>query len=157
MAWRVAGAALAIVIVVAYAIGSGRWVSTGSSWYVALQQPAWQPPNAVFGLAWTYNFLALAVIGVLMSLQGAPARVVTFLVSLAASVVLAVSWAYLFYGPHHLTGAAIALTAAALLTLVPLACAFAERGWWGWVLVPYQAWLVVATSLSWGYAAINRG
>ena len=32
-------------LVVAYAIGSGRWVSAGSSWYLSLEQPAWQPPR----------------------------------------------------------------------------------------------------------------
>jgi hypothetical protein len=52
--------------------------------------------------------------------------------------------------------AAVALTACALLTLVPLALAFAERPWLGWVLLPYQAWLVVAASLSWGYVALSR-
>lgn len=156
MAWRLLGAAVAVLLVVGYAIGSGRWVATGSAWYVSLQQPAWQPPNAVFGLAWTYNFLALAVVGVLMALNASPRRVAAFLGVLAASIVLAVLWAYLFYGPHHLVAAAIALTAATVVTLVPVSLAFAQQPWLGWVLIPYQAWLAIATSLSWGYAVLNR-
>lgn len=154
--WRIAGAGAAIGLVVVYAIGSGRWVGTGSSWYQSLEQPAWQPPGAVFGLAWTYNFIALAVVGVAMSL-GAPAdRVAAFLVALGVTIALAIGWAYLFYVPHALVPAAVALTACAVLTLVPLALAFAERPWLGWVLLPYQAWLVVAASLSWGYVALSR-
>jgi tryptophan-rich sensory protein len=156
MGWRIACAAVAVLLVVGYAVGSGRWVASGSSWYLSLQQPAWQPPAAVFGLAWTYNFLALAVVGVLLALNAAPSRVATFLGVLAVSIVLAVTWAYLFYGPHHLVGAAIVLTLATVITTVPVAVAFAERPWWGWVLMPYQVWLVVATSLSWGYVALNR-
>jgi tryptophan-rich sensory protein len=110
----------------------------------------------VFGLAWTYNFIALAVVGVAMSL-GAPAdRAAAFLVALGVTIVLAIGWAYLFYVPHALVPAAVALTACALLTLVPLALAFAERPWLGWVLLPYQGWLVVAASLSWGYVALSR-
>mgnify|MGYP007028594314 CR=1 FL=1 len=27
--------------------------------------------------------------------------------------------------------------------------------WLGWVLVPYVLWLAIATSLSWGYVALN--
>ncbi len=154
--WRIAAAGAAIGLVVVYAIGSGRWVGTGSSWYQSLEQPAWQPPGAVFGLAWTYNFIALAVVGVAMSL-GAPAgRVAAFLVALGVTIALAIGWAYLFYVPHALVPAAVALTACALLTLVPLALAFAERPWLGWVLLPYQAWLVIAASLSWGYVALSR-
>jgi len=154
--WRVAAVVVAIGLVVGYAVGSGRWVSTGSAWYQGLEQPAWQPPGAVFGLAWTYNFVALAVVGVAMSL-GAPAgRVAAFLATLGVTIVLAIGWAYLFYVPHALVPAAMALTACALLTLVPLVLAFAERPWLGWVLLPYQLWLVIAASLSWGYVSLSR-
>jgi translocator protein len=153
---RIAAAVVAVGLVVVYAAGSGRWVSTGSAWYQSLTQPAWQPPGAVFGLAWTYNFTALGVVGVAMSLGAPAARVAVFLAALSLTIALAIGWAYLFYVPHALVGAAVALTACALLNLVPLALAFAERPWLGLVLVPYQAWLVIATSLSWGYVALSR-
>ena len=152
--WRVLAALAAVALVAAYAIGSGLWVSTGDAWYASLTQPAWQPPPAVFGLAWTYNFAALVVVGVALALRARGPRVALFLGLLALTILLAVLWAYLFYSPHSLVAAAICLTAAALLTLVPVGIAFAERPWLGWVLVPYQAWLLVATSLSWGYVAL---
>ena len=69
------------------------------------------------------------------------------------TVAFALTWAYLFYGPHQLTGAAIALTATAVLTLPIVAIAFAERWWLGAMLVPYQVWVALAASLSWGYVA----
>lgn len=155
-AWRVGAAVVALGIVVVYAVGSGRWVSTGSAWYASLDQPAWQPPPGVFGIAWTYNFVVLAVVGVLMARDAPPARLAVFLGVLALTVGLAIAWAYLFYGPHSLVASAVALTACAALTLVPLALAFGQQAWWGWVLVPYQLWLVIATSLSWGYVALSR-
>lgn len=155
-AWRVFAAVAAVLIVIAYAIGSGRWVTTGSDWYVSLQQPPWQPPPPVFGLAWTYNFAALVVVGIAMALSAPAPRVWAFLGVLAITVAMAIGWAYLFYVPHALVPAAITLTACALLTLVPVALAFAERAWFGWVLVPYALWLMIATSLSWGYSALNR-
>lgn len=154
-AWRVVAAAAAILLVVGYAIGSGAWVGSGSQWYLSLQQPAWQPPGAVFGLAWTYNFIVLGVVGVAMAMQAAPGRVIAFLIVLGASIVLAIGWAYLFYVPHNLVAASIALSAAALLTIVPVVLAFAERAWLGWLLVPYLCWLAIATSLSWGYVALR--
>jgi tryptophan-rich sensory protein len=154
--WRIAAAIAAVGLVVGYAIGSGRWVSTGSSWYLSLEQPAWQPPGAVFGIAWTYNFAALAVVGVAMSLRAPPVRVAVFLAALGVTIALAVTWAYLFYVPHALVGAAVALTLCAVLTVLPLVLAFAEWPWLGWLLIPYQAWLLVATSLAWGYVALAR-
>jgi tryptophan-rich sensory protein len=154
--WRVLAMVVAVVLVAIYAIGSGRYVTTGSSWYLSLQQPAWQPPGAVFGLAWSYNFVALAVVGVAMSLAAPAGRVMLFLGCLGVTIALAITWSYLFYVPHALVGAAVVLTACAALTVVPVVLAFAERAWLGWVLVPYLVWLAVATSLSWGYVVLAQ-
>jgi tryptophan-rich sensory protein len=137
-------------------VGSGRWVTTSAQWYLDLQQPAWQPPGAVFGLAWAYNFTMLAVVGVVVALRAPGTRVAAFLAVFAVTVVCALVWAYLFYVPHELTAAAVWLTVCALLTVVMVAVGFAEQWWLGALLVPYQVWLLVAASLSWGYAALNR-
>lgn len=154
--WRIAAAVVAVVLVVLYAAGSGRWVSTGSAWYLSLAQPAWQPPPSVFGIAWTYNFAVLIVVGIGVSVTASPARVAAFLGTLAVTIGLAIAWAYLFYVPHALVPAAVALTLCAAGTVVPVLLAFGERTWFGIVLVPYLLWLAIATSLSWGYVALNR-
>ena len=156
MTLRVIGAATAVVIVLLYAIGSGRYVTTNSAWYFSLEAPAWQPPNAVFGLAWTYNFIALGIVGVLMALRAEARVVVAFLVVFAVSVVLALAWSYLFYEPHQLVAAAIALSLCALATIPMVVLAFGQQQLLGWLLIPYQVWLVIASSLSWGYWVLNR-
>lgn len=152
MTWRLIAVATVIIIVVVYAVGSGIWVSSGSAWYLALEKPAWQPPSWVFGLIWPYNFVVVAVVGSVIAWNAVPARVVAVLVLLAVTVALAISWAYLFYVPHEITWAAISLTAVAALTLPITVIAFAERWWLGALLVPYQVWVALAASLSWGYA-----
>jgi tryptophan-rich sensory protein len=153
MTWRVVAVAAVIITIVVYAVGSGALVSTGSTWYLALDKPAWQPASWIFGLIWPYNFVAIGVVGSVIAWNAAPARVIAVLVLLAVTVAFALTWAYLFYGPHQLTGAAIALTATAVLTLPIVAIAFAERWWLGVLLVPYQVWVAIAASLSWGYVA----
>ena len=155
MTLRFAAASAVIVLVIAYAGLSGRWVATGGSWYQSLEQPAWQPPSVVFGLIWPYNFLVLILVGVIISLNASPAKTIIFISALAVSVILALTWAYQFYVPHNLEIAAIALTACAAVTLPLIAVAFSERIWLGAVLIPYQVWLILAASLSWGYVA-NR-
>lgn len=152
---RIAFAGLAIGLVVVYAVFSGRLVGSDTGWYRSLEQPWWQPPPIVFGVIWPYNFLALIVVGVALALNASATRTLVFLGFLAASVAFALTWAYQFYVPHNLGLAAWALTAAALLTIPILIAAGGERIWMTVVLVPYQIWLVIAASLSWGYVVLD--
>lgn len=153
MGWRIAAAVLAVLIVVVYAGLSGRWVATGGEWYEALPKPWWQPPPFVFGLIWPYNFLVLVIAGIWLALNSAPVKIMAFLGFITISVVFALTWAYQFYVPHNLLLAAIALSIAALLTVPAVALVFTERIWLGVLLIPYQIWLFLAASLSWGYQA----
>lgn len=145
-------AVLVIGAVIGYAVMSGVWVNTSGGWYQSLTQPAWQPPPWVFGLIWPYNFLVLIVVGVAMALGAPLGQAWAYLGLLIASAALAIGWAYLFYVPHALMPAAVCLTAAALLTMPLVAISFLGRGWLAALLVPYQIWLFLAASLSWGYA-----
>ena len=116
--WRILAALAAVALVVVYAVGSGVWVSTNPGWYAGLARPSWQPPDVVFGLIWPYNFIALAVVGVIVAQRGSAGQVGAWLGIAAVSVVCALSWAYLFYVPHQLTASAVALAGAAALTAV---------------------------------------
>lgn len=156
MGWRIGAVVVAVALVAAYAALSGFWVSTGSSWYLALPRPAWQPPSAVFGIAWPYNFTVLTIVGVLLSLRLPTGPLVTYLVLFAVTIGFAVFWAWSFYVPHHLLIAALSLTACALLTIGLVIIAWRADWWLGALLVPYLAWLAVAASLSWGYWVLTR-
>lgn len=154
-AWRLAAIAFAIAAVIAYAVFSGIWVGTDSGWYRSLEQPAWQPPSWVFGLIWPYNFVALAVVSSVISWQAPPLRVAVALIFLLVSVAAALAWAYLFYVPHDFVSSAVALSAAAVLTFPIVLIAFLTGWVWGVVLLPYQVWVLLAASLSWGYLRLN--
>ncbi|MFZ9706719.1 MAG: TspO/MBR family protein [Ilumatobacteraceae bacterium] len=146
---------LGTIIVLIYAVGAGRWVSTDAGWYRSLERPPWQPPDVVFGLIWPYNFVMLGVASWFVAGREQRTDQVVWLVSLALSVVAALTWAYQFYVPHALTTAGFALTAATLLTLPLIVVAFRVSLLLGVALVPYQLWLAVATSLAFGYASRN--
>ena len=153
---RITAAVLGIGLVLAYAGGSALWVQTASGWYLALRKPAWQPPDVVFGLIWPYNFLVLGIAMFVLARRGTEAALLIGLASLTTSVAAALLWSYLFYGPHSLTASTVALVLAAVLTVPLLVTVFRTSPALGWALVPYQLWLCVAASLSWGYAALNR-
>lgn len=152
---RIGIAAAAIVTIVVYALGSGYWVSSDSGWYRSLNQPAWQPPDWVFGLIWPYNFIMLGIVSVVIARNAALPSAFIWLGFLVLSVVAALAWSYLFYVPHLLPQAAIALVVTAVLTIPIMVITFQTQLSYGWLLLPYQLWLITAASLSIGYALKN--
>jgi len=156
MSFRTISAAAGIALVLIYAIGSSLWVNTGDNWYSNLAKPSWQPPSFIFGLIWPYNFVVIGIASVLIAQRASKITISIYLSFFALSVAAALIWAFQFYRPHNFLASAIALTAAALLTIpmtyivatisVPMAIAFA----------PYQIWVAIAASLSWGYWHLAR-
>ena len=156
MTFRTVAAAAGIALVLIYMIGSSLWVNTGDNWYRDLAKPSWQPPSFIFGLIWPYNFVVIGIASVLIAQRATKVTTTIYLAFFALSVAAALIWAFQFYRPHNYLASAIALTAAALLTLpmtyivatvsIPMAIAFA----------PYQIWVAIAASLSWGYWHLAR-
>ncbi len=156
MTFRTVAAAAGIALVLIYMIGSSLWVNTGDNWYRDLAKPSWQPPSFIFGLIWPYNFVVIGIASVLIAQRASKVTTSIYLAFFALSVAAALIWAFQFYRPHNYLASAIALTAAALLTLpmtyivatvsIPMAIAFA----------PYQIWVAIAASLSWGYWHLAR-
>lgn len=155
MSARTVSTAVGFIVLAVYVAGSGVWMQTSGSWYSSLSRPPWQPPDWVFGLIWPYNFVVLGVAAFLIP-RRATAPVARWWVAVfAASVIAALAWSYLFYVPHRLPAAAVALGLAAVLTLPLVGLAWRTTLALGVALVPYQVWLAVATSLSVGYAQRN--
>ncbi len=146
-----------ISVVVAYAGLATVWVGADEGWYASLRKPAWQPPDVVFGIMWPLNFIALGVAGVSIARAATSREATMILAVLAASVIGALGWAYLFYvPPHRMLGSAFSLAVAAVLTWAVVALAFRVETWIGAVLVPYALWLSIATSLAFGYWRLRR-
>ena len=142
-------------LVVVYAIGAGRWVSTDAGWYRSLIRPPWQPPDVVFGVIWPYNFLMLVVAGWLVAGRSPRVEQIAWLVFLALSITAALAWARLFYVPHELTASGFALAAATVFTVPLVVLAVRASVPVGTALIVYLGWLAIATSLAFGYASRN--
>ena len=136
-----------------YAICSGRWVSTDAEWYRSLPRLTWQPPGFVFGIIWPYNFAMLVIATWIVASRPSNTSQMVWLVSLALSVIAALSWARLFFVSHSLLAAGFALVLATAFTIPLLVLAFRASPVLGFAFLPYQLWLAVATSLAFGYAA----
>jgi tryptophan-rich sensory protein len=147
--------ATGIGLVLVYVIGSGLWVNTGDGWYRSLNQPAWQPPDFIFGIIWPYNFVVLGIAAVTISQRATTTTTLIYLSFFALSVACALTWAFQFYRPHNLSLASIALAATAILTIPMLVIAFRTSIPIAIALVPYQIWVATAASLSYQYSKLN--
>ena len=126
------------------------------TWLVCIfNRPAWQPPSAVIGLIWPYNFTVLGIAAYQVSRSLSKFENVTWLIFFGLSVIAALIWAYQFYVPHNFLYASTALTLTAVLTIPVLVLTFRASLTMGLLLVPYQIWVAVAASLAWGYLARN--
>ena len=148
-------AGIGIAIVAIYVIGSGLWVNTGDSWYRTLNQPSWQPPGYIFGIIWPYNFIVLGIAAVTIAQRATTRTTLIYLTFFALSVACALIWAYQFYRPHNLQFAVIALFGTALLTVPMMVIAFRTSIPVGFALLPYQAWVATAATLSYQYSKLN--
>jgi len=155
MDFKLIAAAIGILFVFIYAFGSGIWVSSSPGWYSSLNRPSWQPPSAVIGVIWPYNFTVLGIASYQVSRSLTRFENITWLVFFGLSIAAALTWAYQFYVPHNFLYASLALTSAALLTLPMLLLTFRASLAMGLLLVPYQIWVAIAASLAWGYLAKN--
>ena len=155
MDFKLITAIIGILFVFIYAFGSGIWVSSSPGWYASLNRPSWQPPSALIGLIWPYNFAVLGIASYQVSRTLTRFENITWLVFFGLSIAAALTWAYQFYVPHNFLFASIALTSAAVLTLPVLLLAFRASMAMGLLLVPYQIWVAIAASLAWGYLAKN--
>ena len=155
MTFRTLIAASGIAIVLIYAIGSGLWVNTGDGWYANINKPSWQPPGFIFGIIWPYNFIVLGIAATIIGQRASKPAAFTYIAFFALSVAAALTWAYLFYRPHNLTGAALALTATALLTIPMTYILFTISIPMAIAVMPYQVWVAIAATLNWSIKGLN--
>ena len=148
-------AVVGVALVFVYIIGSGLWVNTGDNWYRTLNQPAWQPPDFIFGIIWPYNFIVLGIAAVTIAQRASTTATLIYLEFFALTVAFALTWAFQFYRPHNLQAASIALALTAILTIPMVVIAFRTSIPIGIALLPYQAWVAIAANLSYTYSKLN--
>ena len=144
-----AAAALAVALL-------GGLMTDLGPWYYSLRQPAWKPPDWLFGPAWTVIFALTAVAGY----QGwrlAPDQAARewMLVLFAANAFLNVLWTLLFFGLHRPDWALyeVGFLWLSIVLLILLMRKFAARA--SWLLAPYIAWVSFAAALNLAVVKLN--
>lgn len=151
--WRpvivAAAAALSVAVL-------GGLMTEIGPWYASLRKPSWQPPEWLFGPAWTVIFALVAMSGVAVwrRTQSARERRIILLLFLA-NALLNVLWSVLFFRLQR-PDWAFAEVIALWLSIVVLIVALRRRSSAAaWLLVPYLLWVAFAAYLNWTVVQLN--
>lgn len=150
--WRPYAAAAGWILVVAVAGGLATDIGP---WYFSLDQPAWKPPDWLFGPAWLTIYVLTAMSAV-EAWRRAPtrARRVGLGVAYAVNAVLNVGWSVLFFSLRRPDWALVEVAVLALSVVgVMVASRHVPRS--VWLLVPYLAWVVFAGVLNAAVVQLN--
>jgi translocator protein len=142
---------VAFLLLVAAAALFGTQFEPGA-WHAALEKPAWNPPNWIFGPVWTLLYVLIAIAGWLAW----RARHRVLLALWAVQLLLNALWSWLFFG-LHLPFVALADIVLLLLVIVAfIVVAWPRERAAAWLFIPYAAWVGFATALNAAIALMNR-
>ncbi len=151
--WRpVAVAALAAIVVA----GLGASATDLGPWYYALHKPPWQPPDWLFGPAWTLIYGLIALAGVKAWSAARDRRQGLRIVGVfALNALLNVGWSELFFHFQRPDWALLEVVAFWLSIVVLIVTAGSVSPVAGWLLVPYLAWVTFAGLLNLAVVRLN--
>jgi tryptophan-rich sensory protein len=125
-------------------------------WYLRLRKPAWQPPDWLFGPAWTLIFGLAALAGVLYwQRRMSRDERLQIIAAFALNAFLNTLWSLLFF---RLKRPDLAFDEVGFLWLsIVLLIVLLARGSRvaAWLLVPYLAWVSFASLLNWKIVQLN--
>lgn len=150
-------AALAILPIVAAAAG-GSWVTSRNltDWYAGLSKPSFNPPDWIFGPAWTglYLLMAYAVWRVLQTPSRNPSRKAA-LALYFTQLALNALWSWLFFGLNSPLAGLLDIVPQWLLILATLYSFSRMDVVAAFCLVPLAGWVGFATYLNWTILQLN--
>lgn len=139
---------LTLLLFLILVLGGGLLIGYATlpgAWYASLAKPAFNPPNWIFGPAWTLLYVLIAVAGWRTWLRQPTG---TAMKIWGVQLVLNFLWSPTFFGARMI-GPALVVIVLLLASIV----LFIARVWnrdrlSGWLFAPYAAWVAFATLLN---------
>lgn len=141
----------------AFAISvAGGLLTDVGPWYRGLRKPRWQPPDWLFGPAWTV-ILALAAWSASLAWDAADAFATRVLVGglFGLNATLHFLWSPLFFKLHRPDWALIEVVFLWASILALVICLVPISGLASWLLAPYLGWVTFAAWLNLTIVRLN--
>lgn len=155
---------LALFLGISFAVaglGSVATISNVDGWYADASKAPWNPPNWLFGPVWTVLYALMSVAGWLVWLRARDRDVRRALTLYVAQLVLNSLWTPIFFGLFPLIGPIALWIALAVIVALDIVLLLTMIAMWphsraaSWLLVPYWAWVLFATTLNAALAVLN--
>jgi len=145
------------VVLAAGGIGSLATARAIPTWYKGLTKPSFNPPNWLFGPAWTVLYLMMAVAAWLVWKQGMGAAGVKLALAVfLVQLVLNALWSVLFFGLRSPLAGMVGISGLWLAILATIILFFRVSTPAGVLLLPYIAWVTFAALLNAAILRLNR-
>ena len=136
--------------------GIGGLMTDIGPWYLGLVKPSWQPPDWLFGPAWTLIFSLAAASGVI-AWRAAPNQASRewMLALFALNAVLNVSWSLLFFKLKRPDWALmeVGFLWLSVALLIVVLGRYSRKA--SLLLAPYLVWIAFAAALNWATVRLN--
>ena len=163
------GRATSVLVLIAFiaisfavaALGSVATAGNVDGWYADAAKASWNPPNGIFGPVWTILYTAISVAAWLVWRERHRVNVRPALTLYVVQLVLNALWTPVFFGLYPYIGTPALWIALGIIVALDVAVLLTMLRFWrvsrvaAWILVPYWAWVLFATTLNAALAALN--
>jgi benzodiazapine receptor len=137
-------------------IGSFLTTPNIPTWYADLNKPWFTPPSWVFGPVWTILYILMGISLFLVLREGWERRDVRIGTAVfGIQLVLNILWSYLFFGLRSPLYGLIGIVALWIAILATIVWFFRISRPAAILLVPYIAWVSIATALNYSIYVMN--
>ena len=144
-------------VLAASGIGSLATVRAIPTWYKGLVKPSFNPPDWLFGPAWTLLYLLMAVAAWLVWKQGIGAAGVRLALAVfLLQLILNTLWSVLFFGMRSPLAGLVHIVVLWLAIIATIVLFFRVSVPAGTLLLPYIVWVSFAAVLNAAVLRLNR-
>jgi tryptophan-rich sensory protein len=135
--------------------GLGGAATDIGPWYFQLQKPSWQPPDWLFGPAWTTIYVLTSIAGVKAWRRANEVQRRYFMGALLLNLVLNLLWSLIFFTSQRPDIALLEVIPLwlSILLMVLLVRGYSPRS--AWLMMPYLCWVAFAAYLNWTIVKLN--
>ena len=149
--------AFVVIFLITWCAPATGFLGVPGEWYASLEKPSWNPPSWIFGPVWSLLYTLMAVAAWLVWRQGGWTARRKELSWYGIQLLLNAAWTPVFFGLHLPALALVNLILLNLAVAITIITFFRATKTAGWLLVPYQLWLLFAAVLNATLWWLNRG
>ena len=130
---------------------TGAFFAPGT-WYQQLRKPPWTPPGWVFSTVWTALYVVMSIAATRVAMSGDNQLALALW---ALQIALNTLWSPVFFGLHRIRSGMAIIGLVWLAVAMTLVAFFEVDRIAGLMMVPYLAWVTLASCLNYSILRLN--